>query len=445
MFVARLRVLSIAHPVERILYCVVVLLLFACGVAQQCLADNLRTVPLHGVYVTDDGQLLQALARRTPGTYWIDGYRMTVSKLTQICWHHAALQFISTLNRFGQPISNVEAVSPCDISPPSTLGRHVWLQYVASQKYHFYFTPQMNVVTTRIDAWIGESNENQRFVSHTEARSAWQNLCASASPHQLLYPNEDPIDVVCDAKVNSYVERVFSALLRLSTATSEVPKASREIPSFYIVKPFEVRQNYDFEAIDGYEGRCDNYSHCSYVHPRAHSIVREIAYARDSSVLIPETALAYLKNEAELAALLSYSLMAKDQDIVERLFRVQRLKVRRWGYSSNFNNVARIGGYVQLLNEQMLRLGIRQMYLAGYDIRYAPFAWAVEQGKRIKGPVDEPNKHMPWYATYAFNAINQLYPNVDYSKLKRGEAEYAKFLIELRKADPSLQQTNAKK
>ena len=76
------------------------------------------------------------------------------------------------------------------------------------------------------------------------------------------------------------------------------------------------------------------------------------------------------------------------------------------------------------------------MYLAGYDIRYAPFAWSVEQGKRIKSPADEPNKHMPWYATYAFNAIDQLYPNVDYSKLKRGEREYQQFLQELRKADP---------
>ena len=48
----------------------------------------------------------------------------------------------------------------------------------------------------------------------------------------------------------------------------------------------------------------------------------------------------------------------------------------------------------------------------------------------------QPSKHMPWYATYAFNAIDQLYPNVDYSKLKRGEAEYGQFLQELRKADP---------
>ncbi len=43
---------------------------------------------------------------------------------------------------------------------------------------------------------------------------------------------------------------------------------------------------------------------------------------------------------------------------------------------------------------------------------------------------------MPWYATYGFNYISQLYPDVDYSKLKRGEKEYAQFLDELRRADP---------
>ena len=79
------------------------------------------------------------------------------------------------------------------------------------------------------------------------------------------------------------------------------------------------------------------------------------------------------------------------------------------------------------------------MYLAGYDIREAPFAWVVAQGKPVPNPIidsKEPDKEIPWYAAYAFDYISKYYSDVDYSKLKRGEAEYAQFLEELRKADP---------
>ncbi len=79
------------------------------------------------------------------------------------------------------------------------------------------------------------------------------------------------------------------------------------------------------------------------------------------------------------------------------------------------------------ISEETLRLGIPQMYLAGYDIREAPYAWAVAQGKPVNNPVinsKDPDKEIPWYAAYAFNYISQYYKDVDYSKLKRGRREY---------------------
>lgn len=298
----------------------------------------------------------------------------------------------------------------------------------------------MKVVATRIDVWNDKGRMDGHPDSHATVKSNWQALCASASPHQLRYPNEGPIDVVCDAKVNSYIENVFSALLKPAAITSDVPTTSRRIPTFYVVRPFEARHNYDFEAVDGSEAFCGPAGgNCTYRHPHAHSTVRVIVSAPVGGVLIPDTALALLTNEAQCAALLSYSLVGTDQGLIERLFRVQQFKGKIWTLSyktSGRQNNDRIWGFVWLLNEQRLRLGIRQMYLAGYDIREAPFAWSVEQGKQIKGPVDEPNEHMPWYATYAFNVISQLYPNADYSKLKRGKKEYQQFLEELRKADP---------
>ena len=88
---------------------------------------------------------------------------------------------------------------------------------------------------------------------------------------------------------------------------------------------------------------------------------------------------------------------------------------------------------------QAIRIGIRQLYLAGYDIREAPFAWTVAQRKPVPNPIidsKDPDEEIPWYSSYAFDYISKYYSDVDYSKLKRGEAEYQQFLEELRKADP---------
>ena len=93
--------------------------------------------------------------------------------------------------------------------------------------------------------------------------------------------------------------------------------------------------------------------------------------------------------------------------------------------------------------KQEIRLGIRQMYLAGYDIREAPYAWANSPSDLDRNPTVA-LRGLPdqfsifWYAAYAFNYISQYYADVDYSKLKRGEKEYQQFLQELYKADPSL-------
>ena len=422
------------RPVRR----ATILALLTCGTLPCCMAAKLHQQYAAGVYLVRDGQMLQALRRRSPRIYWIDGYQMSISRQTQICWHDGPLQLGPVLNRNGQPVPRLTMTSPCETEPWDSVRQGAWLQYMAIQKFdRDTVKPSMKVAAARIDIWKSDSKENLSSGQSTVPQPAWQALCASTSQHQLQYPNEDPIDVVCDAKVNSYVGSVFSALLKPSALTSELLVREQEIPGFYVVRPFQVKQNYDFEAIDGSSGYYDLSFLSWYMNPRAHSAVQEIVYGPDGTVLIPDTALVHLGNEAQFAALLSYSLAAENQELIGRLFRVQRFKVSRWSRQKNGgNNLLYTVKYISNLNEQVLRLGIRGMYLAGYDIRYAPLAWAVERGKRIKGPVDEPNRHVPWYATYAFNAINQLYPNVDYGRLKRGRAEYAAFLKELRQADP---------
>ena len=439
---ARSGVIYLAHCFGSAVRRTSVLALLVCGIVPQCVAAKLNLFHITGTYLTHNARVLQALTRKTPGTYWIDGRQMTIQKGTQICWHGAPLKFGRVLNNDGQPVPRLKPTSPCETAQRGgALGQGAWLQYVAILKYHRNcFKP---LVATCIDIWKSESMRNppggQSRVPRERPEPARQALCASASPHELRYPNEGPIDVICDAKVNSYVENVFSAMLKPSASTPDVPIAKQEVPSFYVVRPFRVKHDYDFEAIDGSLAHGDLNYITWYENPHAHSTVREIVYAQDASVLIPDTALARLNNEAQFAALLPYSLAAEDQDIIGRLFRVQRFTVSMWSRKKNGgNNLLYMWEFISNLNRHVLLIGIRQMYLAGYNIRYAPLAWDVEQGKQIKGPVDEPHKNMPWYAVYGFNAISQLYPNVDYSKLKRGEREYAQFLDELRKADPQV-------
>ncbi len=153
-------------------------------------------------------------------------------------------------------------------------------------------------------------------------------------------------------------------------------------------------------------------------------------------ILVPESTLAGINNEAQVASILSYAITSVLQ---------KHSYITRYARPSNVVDFPSMDFSPFVLDlsksEQSLRIGIRQMYLAGYDIREAPFAGAGAQGKPVNNPVIDskhPDKEIPWYAAYAFNYISQYYKDVDYSKLKRGRADYQQFLKGLYKADPSL-------
>lgn len=153
-------------------------------------------------------------------------------------------------------------------------------------------------------------------------------------------------------------------------------------------------------------------------------------------VVIPDTMLAGIANEAQLATILSSaiaSVLQKQTFIIKGSNPASRPTC---GHCPDLSDEL----LALSMHAQALRVGIRQMYLAGFDIREAPFAWAAAAGKPLKNPIiDSPGteEQIPWYTAYAFHYISQFYSEVNYGKLKRGEAEYAQFLVELRIADPA--------
>jgi hypothetical protein len=151
-------------------------------------------------------------------------------------------------------------------------------------------------------------------------------------------------------------------------------------------------------------------------------------------ILLSDYVLTRIANEAQLASILSYAVtvVLQKQSYISHNSRPGSM------WEPNGENTSRFL-FPLSRNEQSLRIGIRQMYLAGYDIREAPFAWAATQGSPVNNPaVDSlhPDKGIPWYAAYAFDYISKYYAEANYNKLKRGEKEYAQFLDELRHADP---------
>ncbi len=172
------------------------------------------------------------------------------------------------------------------------------------------------------------------------------------------------------------------------------------------------------------------------------NLARGVAALPDGMILIPDYMLVEIGSEAQLATLLSCAITS----VVQK----QGFVTRQSGLSADKDAGSLAMGsdvpmtpagliFYLFRNEQALRIGIRQMYLAGYDIREAPFAWAAAAGKTAANPLpgtDNIASEIPWYTAYAFDYISRFYSWVDFSKLKRGEREYTQFLDELRKTDP---------
>ncbi len=253
------------------------------------------------------------------------------------------------------------------------------------------------------------------------------------APGVIRYKGGDTIEILPDVEIQNYLREIGHALIpayQIALASSDPAKINFR---FYVVRPFENKRNNQLVAIDGgrpaltYSGFFTPSSPLSI--PANGTIVENVVEMPDGIVLVPDVLLSKLDSKAQLAFLLTEAITS----IVQKQAYVTK-------YFEKYSDIGSpLDAYLQ--DQRSLRMSIRQMYLAGYDIREAPFAWAVAQGKPVNNPVidsKDPDKDFPWFAAYAFNYIRQYYQNVDYSKLKRGRAEYQQFLKELYKTDPSL-------
>jgi hypothetical protein len=259
----------------------------------------------------------------------------------------------------------------------------------------------------------------------------------------IQYPGAPAIRIVPNHSIQDWIQNLGNSLtpkFERNLANSDPTKFHL---SFYIVHTFPSRLGeffvQDTPMTPQYQLlHWDKDAVGYYKTPAKEAIVSWIISSPDGTVLIPDRVLPMFTNVAEIATMLSAAITAV----------LQKQEYQTWPpilVPNTFKRNAIRGSQTERLsinewqNTQAIRVGIRQMFLAGYDIRQAPFAWAIALKQPVVNPMREekyPDDKIPWYSSYAFSYVSQYYSDVDYSKLKRGEAEYQQFLGELRKADP---------
>ena len=278
------------------------------------------------------------------------------------------------------------------------------------------------------------SNHTDMLSSGVNARIKERDY-KNAIPRVISVGYGEPLSIIQSQPVQEFVYELGMKLLQQCQPELARYGKSKTAFRFYVVEPSQALSMKKFATVDGaLPYNFSGWGRGEYTYKKSdfYDLATDNTIAMQNGlILIPDQVLSRLHNQAQLSALLSYSIASVLQDnILKSAIAVEG--------TSQYDKLHRFDEMLQI-NQQVLRAGIRQMCLAGYDVREAPFAWAVAQGKPVSNPVinsKHPDKEIPWYAAYAFNYISQYYKDVDYSKLKRGRAEYQQFLGELRRADP---------
>lgn len=376
------------------------------------------------------GALLEEKAQisRTPqgwsGTVWLDGYPMSVTRDTTLLAAPAGTQMkYDHFESFGNPRMGAVVARSTSVEVSESLWQpNTWATYRGAAK------EDRSVLLYQVRLWPNQIDKREqefweRFTPAIRVPD-YQNHAPGTVDFSHT-PQDKSLRILPDQNVQNFVSGLGMTLVPSYQKNLPETDATKIHFHFYVVQ--SVRTAFEDEM-----RRSDGLSRL--LRP---SWDEGVVALPNGLIFVPETMLARIHNEAELAAIFSHAITS--------VLQKHRYITRHSDpYSCEMfcSEDPDYGGYdfALRMNEQSLRIGIREMYLAGYDIREAPFAWAVAQGRPANHPMmnsKHPDQEIPWYAAYAFDYISQYYADVDYSKLKKGETEYREFLGELKKADPA--------
>jgi hypothetical protein len=411
------------------------------GYVEPCKHCILLTLHKHAPGAAPGILVHRALAEENPdiarsaagwsGKWWIDGYPMDIDASTRLIsspdstvLHKLGVDMLS-----GNPLEpkyHIHTVH--ELRSSRLLSANTWAFYRATYKTNH------NPIVSQLILWLNQTSIAEKKFLSMYVTQINQPDYKKSTRGSIQSRYGQPIHIIPDYHAQQYISRMGAMLVPQYQREMSTADPSKVNFHFYLVRAFVYSQKNEFWYVNGEIPQNPYKAICGwrYNAPRAGSSFTSLIANPDGTVLVPDATVARIKNQAQLSSLLSYAITSILQKqayrawpIVKPAFAAPPCSLASYTLRSE--------------DEQLLRIGIRQMYLAGYDIREAPYAWAVAQGKPVNNPIinsKDPDKEIPWYAAYAFNYISQYYKDVDYSKLKRGEKEYQQFLQELRKADP---------
>ncbi len=345
------------------------------------------------------------------GTLWLDGYPMSIGRDTHIL-----------------PVELV-GVSP------TLFQTNAWAEYRGTRR------ADGHILLDRIGQWPNQPDPFQERYARKVAPTIDPPNYATQTSGSAVFPKPKMslrhnmvLSILPARNVQDYVSRLGTSLIPQYQKALPETDATKVHFRFYVVQP-------DGATFDDEVNNIDCLSDWM-LRPSWDDAVLALP---NGVILVPMSTLTGVGNEAQLAAILSSAIASVLQG--QSYYASQKSSEYGGEWDESMSGAIASAadwelftfGFVLWRDEQAMRIGIRQMYLAGYDIREAPFAWAAAAGKPVVNPVMNPkypNEDVPWETAYAFDYISQYYSDVDYSKLKKSEAEYAQFLDELRRADP---------
>lgn len=390
---------------------------------------------LSGLALLESAGEIERTAKGWSGTVWLDGYPMRVTTETKLVAMPGTTSLLGRVREDGTvrrtfPAVVGDARENADAAV-KLLRANNWVKYEAAQG-------EDGVITaTELRVWPNERHAETERVCCRLARHFTLDVSFETYLREFAAEVHEPdygkgvagtikfqrgreIQIVADKGVQDYVSRVGREMVpsyQRSLAESDATKIRFR---FYVVKPFKAFVGSGFRDINGMLPVPVGDYGTKYSDPPPFKVIDDITAVPDGMILIPESLLVQVRNEAELAALLSYAVTSVVQEEAYRI----------WLSGSSDAPHA----FVLRLNQQVLRLGLRPMLRAGYDVRVAPYAWQAVWRKSGRAATNPENQRVrtPWYAQYSMGVLRDFYADVEYGKLRLGEKEYAGMLGELK-------------
>lgn len=275
------------------------------------------------------------------GTFQVDGYPLNITPQTRMVAAPDDTTFIHSVHQHILTIrAKVNPAWPEAAFSSSLLKPNTWAVY------HAVDSGNGSNAASQIRFWPNRTSVGEtRYLEGFIAKISKDDVTKLPSSIQLRHGNA--INILPDRSIQDWVSRVGMGLVPIYQKSLPDSDTTKIHFQFYVVRLFHAPFASGLVDINGVLPYSDGTEGFEYHNPAIFTQVKDVIGLPMGIILIPDQALASLQNEAQLAALLSCSVTSV----------LQKQAYLAQHHSNGFYFVA----LWLRLNEQALRIGIRQM------------------------------------------------------------------------------------